>query len=81
MEKETICAVGCLMSSISMALDFYAIAIDGQTATPATLNQWLRSHHGYLPDDDLIESVLPKLSPRISYVGAFYGEQSECTCM
>ena len=74
MEKETICAVGCLMSSVSMALNFCAVSIDGLAATPATLNQWLRRHHGYLPDDALIESSLANLSAGISYVGTFHGE-------
>ena len=45
--SKTICQVGCLMSSVSMALAGNGYKVGGQTATPATLNSWLRSHHGY----------------------------------
>ena len=41
------------MSSISEALAGKNIAIQGQTSNPGVLNAWLRTHHGYDPDDDL----------------------------
>jgi hypothetical protein len=45
--SSTICQVGCLMSSVSMALNGLGRSIDGQSANPATLNNFLRSNGGY----------------------------------
>ncbi len=42
MINQTVCHVGCLMSSVSMALRKNGILIDGKPATPGTLNAWLR---------------------------------------
>eukprot|EP00042_Codosiga_hollandica_P033425 m.222825 g.222825 ORF g.222825 m.222825 type:complete len:360 (+) comp54184_c0_seq1:109-1188(+) len=62
-ETQTICQVGCLMSSISMSLGGYNITISGQTSNPGTLNTWLRNNHGYTSGNDLIESVVPGINP------------------
>ncbi|ETO13815.1 hypothetical protein RFI_23552 [Reticulomyxa filosa] len=54
-DNDTICQVGCLMTSVSMALHSWNIPIPlnaEQTAfvesTPATLNQWLQANNGYV---------------------------------
>ena len=44
---KTICQVGCLMSSVSMTLAGHGKKVDGKTATPGTLNAWLKKHGGY----------------------------------
>ncbi|KAL4426791.1 hypothetical protein ABPG74_006588 [Tetrahymena malaccensis] len=44
---KTICRIGCLISSVSMALNSYGVQIDGQEANPSTLNQWLSQNGGY----------------------------------
>jgi hypothetical protein len=62
-DGETVCAVGCFMSSVSMALGGSGIAIDSATSNPGTLNEWLRSHGGYTSGSALIESVVPKIAP------------------
>ena len=63
METTTVCKVGCLMSSVSMALNGNNITIEGETiANPGTLNSWLRAHGGYDSDNDFEENVLPKIS-------------------
>ena len=62
MEKQTICQVGCLLSSIAMALNHYNISIDGRPADPDTLNQWLRHNGGYLFNDELIEEKIEDIS-------------------
>eukprot|EP00818_Percolomonas_sp_WS_P001451 CAMPEP_0117445440 /NCGR_PEP_ID=MMETSP0759-20121206/5797_1 /TAXON_ID=63605 /ORGANISM="Percolomonas cosmopolitus, Strain WS" /LENGTH=300 /DNA_ID=CAMNT_0005237617 /DNA_START=14 /DNA_END=916 /DNA_ORIENTATION=+ len=45
--SSTVCKVGCLMSSISMAMNAKGKKINGASANPQTLNSWLRSHGGY----------------------------------
>ncbi len=45
--SKTICAVGCLMTSVSMALNDRGVKINGQEANPGTLNAWLKSNGGY----------------------------------
>mmetsp|Transcript_10849 Transcript_10849/g.10762 ORF Transcript_10849/g.10762 Transcript_10849/m.10762 type:complete len:147 (+) Transcript_10849:186-626(+) len=47
MGSKTVCQVGCLMSSMSMALAGLGKKISGQTVNPGNFNDWLRSHHGY----------------------------------
>lgn len=67
-ETTTICAVGCLMSSTSMALAGRSIQVAGQTSNPGTLNAWLRANGGYTQDNDLEEDVVPKVDPaRVSW--------------
>ena len=62
--SKTICAVGCLMSSISMMLAGHQIAVPGSGgANPGTLNAWLRANKGYDGRDDLEEDAIPRLAP------------------
>jgi len=46
MQTVTICDVGCLMSSTSMAIGGKSIAIENATSTPGTLNAFLRKVGG-----------------------------------
>lgn len=66
------------MTSVSMALSHYSILIDGQSANPGTLNNWLRNNGGYVDGDDLDEVDMMKLSEKIDYIGAFYGMRQSC---
>lgn len=63
------------MSSVSMALNGYGVHVPANSATeanPGTLNSWLRSHGGYVGDNDLDEAVVAKLDPaRITYEGEY----------
>ena len=65
MVTDTICEVGCLMSSISMAISGWGIYIDGNASNPATLNTWLRDNNGYNSDNDLEESDIPNIDPAL----------------
>jgi len=60
---ETICQVGCLMSSTSMAIGGSGISINGQVSDPETLNAFLRANGGYTPYSGMMESVIPKIAP------------------
>lgn len=66
-DNETICAVGCLMSSVSMAMSGYNIPIDyngkeNVVTTPETLNWWLQQNNGYVNGtSDLNETALNKI--------------------
>ena len=74
MEKQTVCQVGCLMSSIAMALNHYNISIDGRPADPGTLNQWLKNNGGYLSNDELIEEKIEDISRgHVRYIGKAKG--------
>ena len=68
-ETTTVCKVGCLMSSTSMALAGHGIDVDGNNANPGTLNEWLRTHNGYTPTNDFKES-------RLDYVSSLTGPRS-----
>jgi hypothetical protein len=46
MQTVTICDVGCLMSSTSMAIGGKRISIENATSTPGTLNAFLRKVGG-----------------------------------
>lgn len=71
MVTQTICAVGCLMSSVSMALNGKHIQIEGKDSNPGTLNAWLRTHQGYTSENGLYEEVVPNINPsRIQWVGS-----------
>lgn len=70
MEVQTICEVGCLMSSVSMAINGFGIPIDGQVSDPGVLNHWLQKNGGYVDGDDLDEAVVPKIAPnQIQWIG------------
>lgn len=64
-DTDTICQVGCLMSSTAMAIAARSISKCGdgsQVCDPGTLNSWLKTHHGYT-GNDLIESAVHNLDP------------------
>ena len=68
MNTKTICQVGCLMSSTSMALAGTDILIKSSLgvsvdSTPKTLNVWLKNNDGYDGSNDLIESAVPNIDP------------------
>ena len=54
---QTVCDVGCLMSSTSMALNGHDIKVAGNAANPGVLNTWLKNHHGY-EGNIMIESAV-----------------------
>lgn len=60
---KTVGAVGCLMSSASMALNGHGITISGKASNPGALNAWLRNNKGYVSGDNFAEAALPKLDP------------------
>jgi hypothetical protein len=64
MYNETICEVGCLMTSIATALAGKGLLINGVVSTPATFNTWLRNEGGYDDHNDLQEEVVPKMNPK-----------------
>jgi hypothetical protein len=68
-DGDTVCKVGCLMSSISSAIAGTGIWVNNQTSTPGTLNAFLRAHDGYENGtSDLRESKIPLVAPgRISW--------------
>jgi hypothetical protein len=61
-ETTTVCKVGCLMSSTSMALAGHGIDVAGKGADPGSLNTWLRTHKGYTPMNDFEESAIDAVS-------------------
>ncbi|KAL0482071.1 N-acetylmuramoyl-L-alanine amidase [Acrasis kona] len=44
---STVCKIGCLMSSVSMALNGFGRKIDGKESNPGILNAYLSKHGGY----------------------------------
>ena len=70
MVSTTVAAVGCLMSSTSMALNANGICIPTSSATdagavaatPGTLNAWLRTHKGYTGSNDMEEAAIPAIN-------------------
>jgi len=63
MVNVSICAVGCLMSSTSMAIAGKKILIASIPSNPGVLNSWLRNNGGYDDDNDLEEGAVPKIAP------------------
>jgi hypothetical protein len=63
MDTETICAVGCLMSSTAMGIRGYNISINGIDSDPGALNEWLRDNGGYDGSNDMIETQVPLIDP------------------
>ena len=47
MASKSVCRVGCLMSSVAAGLASAGKTINGQTATPGTLHDFLKSNGGY----------------------------------
>ncbi|EGD82360.1 hypothetical protein PTSG_03025 [Salpingoeca rosetta] len=62
MVHETICQVGCLMSSVSMGLRGHSVLVAGTPSNPGVLNAWLRKHGGYNDQDDLNEAALDAIN-------------------
>jgi len=70
---NTICDVGCLMSSVSMALNGKDVEINGNASNPLTLNNWLVANGGYVDADELQESVVPQLdTTHVKWVGSLF---------
>ena len=65
-DTKTVGAVGCLLSSISMALAGHGISVpnaaDGARMDPGVLNAWLKGHGGYVKNN-LVESKVPAIDP------------------
>ncbi len=62
--SKTICQIGCLMSSASMAL-----AGTGKSYNPGTLNKWLTSNGGYASGNLFVWASINKLG--LSFQGFF----------
>jgi len=63
---ETICQVGCLMSSISMAMGGNHITIPpkAEESTPLSVDHWLQENKGFVPGgSSLIEDVMVNINP------------------
>ncbi|KAM9968152.1 hypothetical protein ACTFIW_002588 [Dictyostelium discoideum] len=69
--NQTICDVGCLMSSCSMAIAGRGITLNNVVSTPGSLNSWLQANNGYVGDDLLEETALTGVSPSIQWVGSY----------
>jgi hypothetical protein len=59
--SNTICAAGCAMTSVSMALATYGVLVDKHTAEPEDLNVWLTKHGGYIEGDLLVWNAVHHL--------------------
>jgi len=57
----TVCKEGCVVSSISMALNGLGKTINGQSANPGSLNGWLGGNGGYVNGNDFIWSSVGRL--------------------
>lgn len=66
---KTLCQVGCLENSVSMALAGLGKSIDGHSIDPHVLNSWLKSHGGYSGNLFNWGSVTSPFS--LSYEGQF----------
>lgn len=66
---STICAEGCAMSSVAMALAAFNIKINGNLANPGLLNEWLNSNSGFVSGNLLVWNAVKKLGmPMEEYV-------------
>lgn len=64
MDTKTVCQVGCLMSSTSMAISGSNILIPPSSpSNSGTLNAWLKANGGYDGSNDFIESVAQQIDP------------------
>ena len=45
--SSSVCRIGCLMSSVSMALNGLGKKVNGKSPNPGALNSYLKSHGGY----------------------------------
>jgi phage-related protein len=46
--NQTLCAVGCLLTSITEAYGGWGVAISGKEADPEQMNAFLQQHGGYV---------------------------------
>ena len=76
---KTICQVGCLMSSVSMALHSRGKSIDGKSSNPGTLNAWLKTHGGYSGNLFIWGSVSP-LGLKFSTHTTNHADIRNCLC-
>lgn len=60
---NTICSAGCLLSSVSMALN----GTGGITYNPSTLNTWLNANKGYVQQDLFVWAAINPLG--VKFVG------------
>ena len=44
---DTICEIGCAITSVAMILNNYGIKVDGKETFPNTFNIWLKNNDGY----------------------------------
>lgn len=58
MVTKTLCDVGCLVSSTSMALRGWKIESNNKKTDPGTFNAWLRNHKGYVGDNNFDETAV-----------------------
>ena len=62
--NDTVCEVGCLMSSVSEALHGHGIEVNSTAANPGSLNDFLRATPGgYDNSSDLNEDAIPLVDP------------------
>ena len=62
MVNTTVCKVGCIMSSTSMALAGHGIDVNGLDSNPGSFNQWLRTHNGYIGANNFEEGSIDNVS-------------------
>ena len=62
MVNTTVCKVGCLMSSTSMALAAHGIDIHSVSSNPGSFNAWLRTNHGYVGANNFEEDAVDRVS-------------------
>jgi len=72
---STIQHSGCAVSSIAEALAGRSITIYGETATPRTLNQWLKDNNGY-SGNLVVWNALGNLSHRVWLENRYHGHDS-----
>jgi hypothetical protein len=65
--SQTVCQVGCLMSSVSMALNGLGKSVNGQSSNPGVLNAFLRSNGGYVSGNLFVWGAVSRFG--LSYQG------------
>ena len=71
--NETVCAVGCLMSSTSMALAGHGIDVNTFSSNPGSLNQWLKTHGTWVWCCQMVRWGVPTGIVLIEKAGCFCG--------
>jgi len=62
--SKTICQSGCLMTSVTNILAAEGVQLNGQTITPASFNNWLKSHNGFASGNLLMWGAAASLGLR-----------------